>query len=241
MKNNYWHMKKTAIIISFIITLFHFQILAQNKEAVSKLKNEYTITNLIIDENGVPSYIEGNLTPKGVLGEEKEKALKFFNENKDLFGMSIPENELKVKTIEKDELQMIHIRFNQYYKDIPVYGHELIAHYASNGELKTVNGSFLSGINIPNNPTINVAFAKQKVISDISSNFRGSSYNVTEAKLYIYKFQNNIYLSWLVRISLENPSGRWEYFVNAVNGDLIYKANRLMKMSTRCIRNKKKL
>ena len=136
----------------FIFGLSLFSIAWGQESPVAKLKQEHNVTSIILDEKGIPTFIEGDLTPKGFQGDEKEKTYKFFEENRDLFRIVDPRNELQIARTVKDELGMIHIRLNQLYKGLKVYRSELITHFTSAGKLQSINGRYLSGINVPNTP-----------------------------------------------------------------------------------------
>ena len=225
-------MKKFNFILLLVIILCAVLMLNQStawsqESPVAKLKREYNVTNITFDKKGIPTFIKGDLTPKGIQGDEKEKTYKFFEENRELFKMVDPRNELQIARIAKDELGMTHVRLNQLYKGIKVYGSELITHFTSSGKLKSINGRFLSGINAPNTPRIGKAEAKGIALSDILSNFKIAKPEVSGTQLIIYPIRDVTYLAWLVKISFDNPPGRWEYFINAFDGTVIYKANRI--------------
>lgn len=185
------------------------------------------ITKIRYNESEIPTFIEGDLTPLNAQSDEKENTYLFFEQNRELYRMLDPRDELQVKRIETDDLDMTHVRLNQIYKGIEVYGVEMISHFTSSGGLRSVNGKYIPGIDVSVVPDIDPDQAERTALSDISSNNTIPHPTVTKPRLTIYPFQDDLYLAWLVEISVHSPPGRWEYFIHAKTGDVIHKANRI--------------
>jgi bacillolysin len=220
-------MQKLVITFSFLLfTLSVIQAQENRNEYIDKFKKEKKVTDLILSIKGIPTFIKGNLTPKDVkLNEtEEEKTYRFFEENEILFNMSEPRKQLKIMKVVKDELGMTHVKLRQIYQNIEVYGTELIAHFTSMGELSIINGEYYTGIDGPTKPIISINDAEKIAKSDIF--FQGKEPTVLNYKMVIFQFQDQVYLTWNIVISVEEPVGRWEYFISTVNGEVVYKADR---------------
>ncbi|MEI6050282.1 MAG: M4 family metallopeptidase, partial [Bacteroidota bacterium] len=178
-----------------------------------------------MNKKGIPNFIEGNLNAVGIKGNKEEQTIRFFEENKGLFGMPDPRKELKITQTDKDNLGFTHVRLIQHYNGIRVYGSELISHFSKNDELRVINGEYLSEISIQSSPDISIVQAQTIAYTDssVSTNYPV----VTGTELIIYNLNDSPILAWLVKVSTNNPSGRWEYFINAINGTISYKANRI--------------
>ena len=140
--------------------------------------------------------------------------------------MTDPASELRLKRTQSDDLGMKHLRFEQYYNGLRVIGGELVTHFTEDGILKTVNGNFEPEINIGTSPSIQDQEAIQAAQRDLES-FFGKG-NPGQAELVVFPWEGNYFLAWRLFLYSDTPMGRWEYFVDASNGDIIYKANRIM-------------
>ena len=70
------------------------------------------------------------------------------------FGVSDAKQELRVKQVVGDALGMTHVHFAQFYKGVPVLGGALIVHLNSDGTLRSINGDFVTGINLETTPSL---------------------------------------------------------------------------------------
>ena len=218
----------TLFLVIVLCTVLNPSTMWSQESPVAKLKRVYKVRNITFDKQGIPRWLDGNLTPKGVQGDAKEKTYKFFEENKDLYKMQNPANELKVISVVKDPDNRTYIRLKQLYKGIDVYGSELITHFNEKNELETVNGDFLTGITISVTPAITQEVAEKKMMNELHAKFVSVVPEVQTKRLLIYPFENKVYLTWhfVVRFGTPVP-GWWEYFVDALNGNIIYKADRM--------------
>lgn len=215
-------------LVTILCTVLNQSTMWSQESPIEKLKREYKVQIIHFNKKGIPDDIMGDLTPKGIKGDEKEITYKFFEDNRDLFKMVDPRKELKINRINKYQAGDTHIRMDQFYKGLKVFGHQLITHFNSAGKLKSITGTFLSEINVPTTPQIDSAKAVGIALSDILSKYKSAKPELFGIELIIYPFQDTIYLAWLIKIYIENPPGDWEYFLNAIDGTLIYKANRMM-------------
>jgi Zn-dependent metalloprotease len=202
-----------------------------NEENVlTEFQKKYTVKIFKTNSVGIPTFIEGDLTPFSANGDEINISYIFFQENQRLFQMGNPRQELIVKKVKKDELGMTHVTFNQLYKGIEVYGGELIVHFSSTKRIKSVNGFYKPGIKIPTTPTIPQVTSENIALVDLEKNLgRG---DITDTRLMIYEYKEIYYLIWKVMLKIESPIGSWEYFIDANSGDILYKANRIKFQSS---------
>lgn len=180
------------------------------------------------NQDGIPVYVEGNLSAdKAAPGTEFETALRFFAENRGAYKMSSPEDELTTRKIQYDNVGKTHVRIDQIYQGLPVIGGELIAHFDRDMSLRTVNGTYYPEIGIDTKPAILSREAVEFASTDLRT-FFGSG-EPDEPELVVFPWQDEYYLCWRMFIYSSTPMGRWEYFVNAKTGDVVFKANRIME------------
>jgi len=223
------------LIINLLLILFVLNFAqAQVTGLFERFRQEKKITNFIVNDKGMPTFIKGNLTPKGlksistgqVSNNANEQTFLFFEENRELFQMVDPRKELNIARIDTDNLGMTHVKLKQMWQGVEVYGSEMIAHFTPTGELSILNGEFLAGIDVPVLPKITAQEADSIVLSKTES--IGEKPVLTKTQLVIYQYNAEFYLAWLIELSVHNPAGRWDYFINSKNGTEIYKANRIM-------------
>jgi Zn-dependent metalloprotease len=53
-----------------------------------------------------------------------------------------PSNELTLRSVDRDDLGYVHVRFKQVHEGLPVWSRDLVAHYDATGALYAVNGSY---------------------------------------------------------------------------------------------------
>ncbi len=74
----------------------------------------------------------------------------FLDQQRDLFGIRSVADELQLLRIEPDtQLGWAHLRFDQVYAGIPVFGRQLVVHLDRQGQPVSVNGQFTPGIDVP--------------------------------------------------------------------------------------------
>jgi thermolysin len=193
----------------------------------NNLRNNQNLTLYQENENGVVEFVQGELmTRKAARGNEFQTALDFFENNKGAFKMANPSEELALKRVDSDPQGKLHVRMNQTYQGLRVIGGEMIAHFTADGSLKTVNGNYEPYIDIDPNPDILSAQAINIAYEDLRQSFGES--NPGEAELVLFPWEDEIYLAWRMFLYSDTPMGRWEYFIDAKTGEIIFKANRIM-------------
>ncbi len=178
------------------------------------------------DRMGLPSFVVGQLSDPAREGDEPGIALDFFDQNRTSFGISSPSEELKLRSSERDELGMIHIRFDQYYESVRVMGGDMGAHFTAEGVLRVVNGTFRPLIAVDAKPGLSEQEAVVRAQTDLES-FFGKGHP-SPPELVIFPWDDRFYLCWRLFLYSETPLGRWEYLVDAHSGEIIFNANRIM-------------
>jgi cysteine-rich repeat protein len=82
------------------------------------------------------------------------RAMAFFREYGTVFGVTDANSELKAARTRGDASGAKHSIFRQRYKDLPVFGGELRAHFDSNGDMVAVNGNFVGRIKVDMTPRL---------------------------------------------------------------------------------------
>ncbi len=206
--------------------------------------NNDRINRILLDKQfGTPRLIDMNPVPlqKGKVlqstAEASDIALNFLKENKSLLKISDPQNEFKLESAAKDGLGMIHVRYEQIYKGLEVWGKEVYIHLDNQGNVSSLTGRFAStpvsirdlSINITSSNAISTA------INDLKS--RSSIINLPDQLESILKYhgpsareiiwydkQSQPHLAWYVEVR-SGLSQDWYYFIDAKNGSILNSYN----------------
>lgn len=77
-------------------------------------------------------------------GNRDEQVVQaFLNSYRTYLRLDDPENELQLYRKESDELNQRHFRFNQRYRNLPVWPADLIVHLNADGNVDSLNGAFI--------------------------------------------------------------------------------------------------
>jgi bacillolysin len=199
------------------------------------------------EEQDVPTFISGQLAKEQRMkGTPEQAALKFLKDNNSLFQLNKPGIDLNVAKVNQDGLRATHVKINQSYRGIPVYGSEMRVHMDQRGTVYAFNGQYRVDINLPNtSPSIiknrsieiaksdlgNVTYradaARIKQLEEISGNKNLPDWS-PNARLMVYPYQKSFRLVWEVEVFVEQPEpGNWKYYIDAQSGSILHKYNAL--------------
>lgn len=164
------------------------------------------------------------------------QASTFLSEAKKLLKIENPAQELEMISMENDEQGKTHIRLQQKFNNIPIYGGEMWLH--SNGEkIETLNGR---NFPTPNLSSTTPSFSEEKAIDFAMQDVR--KYAIVQqngvmgkllkqkdnsAELIIYHKDDkpdNEHLAYHLTIK-PNMLERWVYFIDAQSGEVLDKYN----------------
>lgn len=186
-------------------------------------------------ENGLPVFFKGKTEASGTADAEKplgERALEYLTSLQPA-GLAQPGAEFVAKHIETDEQGNAHVRLEQVYQGVPVYGGELIAH-TKNGAFELLNGRYFPTPKLASvTPVISAASALQTVVDDLGPDNVKSAWTDEErtlvggkevqTALVVYHPERNLNaerLAWHIVI-YPNLLRREVYFIDALSGAII--------------------
>ena len=203
------------------------------------LQRQHPGLQIISDKgNGLPIFIKGELENLNANKSIDAQCFDFLNEVKANMQIKSPMDEFQIINNEQDELGMQHIKMQQFYKGIEVYGSQVILH-KTNQKVDLLNGRYYPTPKIENvEPTLSATTAESIVRADLPE-VKELSIAETDllkmdqvtAKLVIYHSDykiNNEKLVWHITI-FSNIIDRWEYFVDANSGEIINKFTHVCK------------
>lgn len=129
------------------------------------------------------------------LASPESRARTFLSQNGDLVGMSatertlvasssapadtVPASALKVAKVITDAIGRTHVKFDQTYKGLKVFGAQLVVHMNAQG-VTAVNGAFIPAVNLNTTPKLTVGRAGQIAAS-------GTGMNVVKTDISVYR------------------------------------------------------
>jgi len=193
------------------------------------------------EKNETPVFVSGNGLKKYSLTSAKstaEAVLSFIDSNKVVFKLDSPSEELFVMEELIDKLGNRHIKFGQIYQGIKLWGHDLVAHFDTEGGLYFLNARYsptpteidINAGRISQNRAVEIAsenLSETVAIRQLSQNVKNLlDYDKPETELFIWINDNTQqpHLIWHVQIR-PNIRDHWYYFIDAISGEILEKYN----------------
>lgn len=157
---------------------------------------------------------------------------QFLKEYAKYFGSTNYIKELKLQKQSLDWSGITHLVYQQYYKNIPVFGGQILVHLTNDFGIKSASGKFFPKVAVNTKPVLNKTKAIAAAIKDGKK--RGlQSPQADSVELLIYnkralypKASNNYSLVWQVDLS-DATDWRETLFVDARNGKIVEKFDRV--------------
>lgn len=157
-------------------------------------------------------------------------ALNYLKNRQEIIGISNPKKNLKVKDVQKDELGMTHVRFNQAVNGVNVEGSDIIVHFNKNDEVVSVNGRInqtVADTDISTKASLSSKAAIKAALSSVNAP-EELTYEPT-VELVVYPFKEENHTAYKVNVNfMGTEPGNWFVFVDAKTGKIIDQYNGLM-------------
>lgn len=198
------------------------------------------VVRLVRTDHGTLRWLEGRLgqiaTPPKVVGTGTSPDLGsqitgLLTPYTYLLGLTNLASELRLQSASTDDSGARHVRFDQVYNGIPVWGSDLYVHISSDNVIRILNGEYVrtpSGVDTV--PTVPALAASRTVQSDFES--QGRWHPTTDARfegdstaapdLVIYNGPKGPVLAWAASVR-PNLLEWWTVFVDAHNGAIIHR------------------
>ncbi len=173
--------------------------------------------------SSVPTFVLGRI-PAGQAAPE-QAARQFFAQYGALYAMRDQAQELTLARIDRDDLDMQHVHFDQTVNGVLVFGGQMIVHLRGD-EITAVNGKYFPNVSVDTSPHLTQAKALAGVLADIGdvqAEFRADRSGLV---VYVDEAQQP-HLAWKINAFSEKNLGNWLYFVDADSGKVIHKLNQL--------------
>jgi Zn-dependent metalloprotease len=181
-------------------------------------------TPIFLKADNLSVLIENDISFKNLVLSKKfgEAAIYFLETNRSLFKLINPEKEFVIKSLENDDIGYKHIRFNQVFSNISIWGSELIVHFNKDNHIYLVNGRYIpTPAELITIPVLSVQEIK-KIVAEEYPRIE-SRCNECKIKLVIFNDPiNKTYLAYQVLVSI-SLAEKWEIIVDANTGSVLQK------------------
>lgn len=207
----------------------------------SVLNDGYAHKKITKGANGIPVFMVSEATSETAKMTTKLGVNDIGNVYlKDISGMlriSEPEEEFSTISTDTDKMGQTHIKMQQVFKGVKVFGSEVAIHLDKKNQVKVFNGRSIPTPQLADvNPSYNNTKAIEIANADLGTDMEKMMAETAEFKnladlsptselvIYSKSTDNQPKLTWHLTV-YANGMERWEYFVDAKNGDIINKYN----------------
>ena len=195
-------------------------------------------------ENGLPILFQGKTAASGYSADAKPLTARGLEYCVSLqpAGIVQPEDEFVATTATTDEQGNAHVRLQQVFQGVPVYGSEVIAH-TQKGAFELLNGRYYPTPQISSvAPTLDANLAIQQVKNAIGPDKVKTNWTSDERKLIdgqpfeatlmVYHHQRQLNAERLAWVVTAHPNilTRTVYFVDAHTGEIIHSFEHICKI-----------
>ncbi len=188
------------------------------------------VKNLILD-SGSPIYFEkeSNQLKSSESETPENHFYAFFEAARNTTKLFDPSNELQITQTTTDNLGITHIRSQQYFKGIKVYGAESYLHIGTEKDIFTGR---IAGITpeLETTPGINAETAINAAIEDLKARTIFKNLSAKEKQFLKYEFPEPSLIIYKNRLAYEisirpNIVEEWKYYIDANSLEIIYYFN----------------
>ncbi len=199
-----------CVLVSGIVIIIKNKLVSKYGNTSQKSEISYTYA-----ENNIPKFIDGSYSTDKITSSSD--VLKSLENIKDEMKFSDISKELKLASEETSE-NITYYRFNQIYKDIPVYNQNIIVAVDKNGSIISLSGYYIPNINIDVNPK-----KTDEEINKIVSDDIGENSKIISSQLNIMASNNSQRLVFVVDAS--SNTNALEYLIDASSGKILSKVD----------------
>jgi Zn-dependent metalloprotease len=204
----------------------------EQNELAEKLKILDKDIKILWKGTGVVSLIDGLITIP-VVKDIDESVRHFLMEYSALFGFKKDLSDLKFIT-KAYGFDTVHIKYQQYYEDIPVLYAFTSVHLNKESKIVHINNNCHPAIPMDTKSILSGGISKEKAIESVHSDLKAITRLMrdTSANLVIYPVGDKFYLAWDVSVLLKNPPESHHVYINVENGAIIKKMDVFRRKTT---------
>jgi bacillolysin len=183
----------------------------------------------------IPAWVTGRIPVAefSTADATKEQARDFWAEYGAAFGLADPDEDLVLRSATTDRLGMRHLRYDQRYYGLPVFGRQLVLHFKGSA-VTAVNGDVAPSIDVSTSPGISASAAAWTARLGLAK-LRPSSTPRPPTLLIYVDDGGRPHLAWRVTVPTRRPLGLRRVFVDAHTGETLLSYDDLHAVKNRAI------
>lgn len=165
-------------------------------------------------------------TPQAAAQDKDGRSRAFLRRYARVFGLANPDADLALVGVRGDAIGGTHVSYAQTYRNVPVFGGEVKAHFGASDDLTAVNGTVVPDINVGTTPARNATEAGAKALAQVATQKQRNNLRVGGARLVVFRsgllqgVAGDNHLAWQVEVG--NGSDVREFvFVDAHTAKVI--------------------
>jgi Zn-dependent metalloprotease/glutaredoxin len=152
-------------------------------------------------------------------------------------GLGDPLEELAPQSVQADQIGMTHLRYQQVYEGIPVFGAQAVVHLGADGQVSSANGELVSEIAVDTTPSLSsdeAAALAQAYLREQDSS--GSVVSAQSLGTQLYVLNPSIldgyddwssHLVWEVHLYRDQPAVDELVYVDAHSGSIVFQQSNM--------------
>ena len=169
-----------------------------------------------------------HLPAEKVSHASSDRAIAYVQENHQRYGIADATKEFAFQSEKVDQLEQRHVRLQQVYRGIPVWGQQLVVHFSERGEPRSISGTYRAiNAQLDMEFRISPAEATAMAIQNRQGNWHGSGDPIQ----YIYLGPLRPAIVYKVTITDNQKSA--SVFVDAGNGSVLHEISDIQEASGR--------
>jgi zinc metalloprotease ZmpA len=139
------------------------------------------------------------------------------------WGIRDAPSEFRLRQVVRDSLGQSHVRLDQVYQGLQVFGQQVIVHLDQSGTAHSVTGAYRAGINLSTQPVISIQEARTRA----QQHAPGAVDTPPQADLVVYPQGDDVRLVYRVVLHDDKTPRRVVAFVDANSGEVVHSYNDL--------------
>lgn len=149
-----------------------------------------------------------------------------------IMGIREAQNEFVAKQAQGDTLGLQHVRAEQIYQGLKVFGGEVIVHFNQEGNAYQVNGRYVPDIAVDVTPALDPAEAIILAKEDLAGLGKGNVAPLRQPELVVFAYKTAPRLAYALTLTADpQEANAWRYWINAQDGKVLMRYNDI-KMAT---------
>ncbi len=143
-----------------------------------------------------------------------------------IMGIRNAQNEFAARPAKGDTLGFRHVRTEQTYQGLKVFGGEVIVHFNKEGTAYQVNGRYVPDIAVNTTPALDPAKALALAAADLAGTGKSAIAILSEPELVVFAYNTTPHLAYALTLTADPQElNAWRYWIDAQDGTVLMRYN----------------